>query len=214
MISLNTKEKIAVAILAKFHLIGWIGLNFTPWAEFMAMLTPLNLLLTMGVVLYFHQKFNRQFLVFFAVSFLVGFFVEVAGVHTGRIFGQYEYSGVLGPRLFEVPLMIGINWFLLLYTIGAFLSSFSFSKRTNTFFGALLMTGIDIFIEPFAIKHNLWQWTGNESGAVPLQNYFAWFVISYILFKVYYYLDFNKENKTAAFAFLVMFIFFFLNNIV
>lgn len=214
MIFLNKKDKIGIAIIAMFHLIGWVGLNFTPYSSYFAMLTPLNLLLIFGVVLFFHQKFDKNFFIFFAVSFLIGFFVEVAGVHTGRIFGEYEYSNVLGPRVFEVPLMIGINWFLLLYCIGAFLSSFSFSKITTAFLGAALMTISDFFIEPFAIKHNLWKWTGNESGSVPLQNYAAWFAISYFLFRIYFYLDFTKENKVAAFAYFVMLIFFILNNIV
>jgi putative membrane protein len=212
MIFLNNKDKIGIAILAMFHLIGWIGLSFTPYSSFFALLTPLNLLLTLGVILYFHQSFTKNFFIFLIVSFLIGFFVEVAGVHTGRIFGEYAYSNVLGPRLFEVPLMIGVNWFLLLYTIGAFLSSLSFSKTTNVILGAALMTATDFFIEPFAINYKLWEWT--DTGKVPLQNYAAWFAISYFLFRLYFYLDFTKENKVAAFAFFIMLIFFILNNIV
>jgi putative membrane protein len=36
--------------------------------------------------------------------------LEVVGVKTGLIFGEYKYGSTLGIKLFEVPLIIGFNW--------------------------------------------------------------------------------------------------------
>jgi uncharacterized membrane protein len=213
MTNLSNKEKLAVAYVAINHLIGFIGLNFTPYTELFAQLTPINLLVTSAVILLFHKQFNFHFILFFLVSFTVGFMVEVMGVHTGQIFGEYEYSSVLGPALFNVPLMIGVNWFLLLYCIGALLHNFSFSNRSKAIMGAALMVVIDFVIEPFAIEFNLWQWTGGKGG-VPLQNYIAWFAISFALFTAYYRFQFDRHNKVAALIYPIMFFFFFLNIVV
>lgn len=45
-----------------------------------------------------------------SVTMFVGFAVEALGVTTGVIFGAYHYTDRMGPRLHEVPLVIGINW--------------------------------------------------------------------------------------------------------
>jgi bisanhydrobacterioruberin hydratase len=211
MISLKGKENWAIAYIAMNHIIGLIGLNFTPYSELFALLTPVNLAVTILVILLFHTQFNAAFFAFFTVAFVFGMLVEALGVHTGSIFGEYHYTHILGPAVLDVPLIIGFNWFLLLYSIGAFLHRLSFSNNTKTFAGATLMVFADFLIEPFAIRFNLWQWTGSEAGEVPLQNYIAWWVISYLLFLIYYKLDFEKQNKVAAMAFPVMFFFFLLN---
>lgn len=213
MIKLTLKEKIGIGIVLMMHVVGIIGLNFSAFGENFANLTPVNLLVTLTVILFFHKQFNIHFLLFSLSAFSIGMLVEILGVQTGQIFGAYEYSSILGPHLLGVPFMIGLNWFLLLYVIGAFLQSFSFSKSILAVLGAFLMTIVDIVIEPFAIHFNLWKWTEVQHGNVPFQNYIAWFVISYLLFRLYYIFNFNKNNKVAGFTFLILFGFFLLNII-
>jgi len=50
-----------------------------------------------------------------AVS-IIGFLIEVIGVKTGYIFGRYYYGQSLGYHLLSVPLLIGLNWGVLLYS--------------------------------------------------------------------------------------------------
>lgn len=214
MIKLTLKEKIGIGIVLMMHVVGIVGLNFSTFGEDFANLTPINLLVTLAVISYFHRQFNFHFLLFFLSAFSIGMFVEIIGVQTGQIFGAYEYSTILGPQILGVPIMIGFNWFLLLYTIGAMLQSFSFSKNILAVTGAFLMMLIDIVIEPFAIRFNLWEWTGVQHGSVPFQNYVAWFVISFFLFKLYYLFNFDKNNKVAGFTFIILFIFFLLNFVI
>ena len=108
----------------------------------------------------------------------MGWLIELAGTNTGFPFGEYTYSGILGPGLFGTPFMIGVLWWVLIrsaYDIcGQFISS-DFFKSIIT---GLAMVGLDILIEPVAIGLNFWQWATPE---VPLENYVAWFMCSAVL---------------------------------
>ena len=75
--------------------------------------------------------------------------IEAIGVNTGEIFGAYGYGKVLGFKIFSTPPMIGINWAILVLGTGYWLKSI---KIKNTlllsFLGAIIMTILDILIEP------------------------------------------------------------------
>ena len=43
----------------------------------------------------------------------IGFGAELLGVHTGRPFGAYAYTGKLGPRVGGVPLLAAAAWALM-----------------------------------------------------------------------------------------------------
>ena len=43
---------------------------------------------------------------------LIGFIFEIIGVKTGLIFGHYKYCNGLGTKVFDVPLIISLNWAL------------------------------------------------------------------------------------------------------
>lgn len=115
------------------------------------------------------------------------FALEFVGVKTGLIFGQYSYTDVWVPAFRGVPVAISFAW------LGMLLTSFGLVQRFTTaahpvwlraLFLAVLMTVFDIFMEPVAVKLNYWQWldhTGNSFFVAPVQNYAAWFVISYAL---------------------------------
>ncbi len=48
----------------------------------------------------------RQTAVFFVISALISYVMEEIGVRTGRLFGHYHYSDMLGPKLGHVPVII------------------------------------------------------------------------------------------------------------
>ena len=81
--------------------------------------SALNLLLTLVVFYKMNNNFSGKFLILSAIIFLIGFSVEAVGVATGVLFGNYEYGAPFGFKIFETPLMIGVNWlFLALSTYG------------------------------------------------------------------------------------------------
>ena len=90
-------------IISVFYLVGIIGMSIPSIRPFFQALTPFHLLLSLGILLLFHADWNKSFMVFSIMAFVIGFGSEVMGVHTGFPFGNYEYGDVLGIKVFEVP---------------------------------------------------------------------------------------------------------------
>ncbi len=200
-----SREWISVAVLIIIHLVGLWGLGFSNWKSYFLLLTPLNLLVSNILLFAHHKEWNRAFISFAAITFLVGMLVEIGGVQKGWLFGEYVYSGVLGLKVLGVPLMIGVNWLMLIYCTGIISDKFKLSKWAKAVISASLMVIMDLFIEPVAIALNFWQWAAVE---VPLSNYIAWWGISFVLALVYQYSTFNKQNPLGFYLFIVQLLFF------
>ena len=196
----------ALLFLAVTHTAGAIGLNYEPTAQIFRQLTPLNLIMTTLVVLYYHREWNLKFLIFLVITFLTGFFVELIGVETGFIFGSYHYGETLGPKLLDIPVIIGLNWVLLVYISGFVSRAFLHDLWLKVISGALLMVLLDILIEPTAIRFDYWQW---ENKLVPIRNYFGWFVVSLPLHYLFQHNVIQKTNRIAPQVYFIMLGFFF-----
>ena len=221
---LKTKVQIATAIAILFHAIGFVGMFFN--REFFVLTTPLNLLLMFGLILYTQEKLNWQLLTFFGICFAVGIWVEVIGTSTGFLFGNYSYSKNLGPAFKNVPLVIGINWCIIMYCCGVAVHIVfkKLSDRVKEITGsatspilqllststdaAILAVFFDWILEPAAIKLGYWQWL--DDGDVPAFNYMCWFMISSVLLLLFGLLKFEKNNKFAVHLLMIMAMFFML----
>ena len=159
-------------ILIIFHLVG-IALLGGSWRHDLVILTPLNLLLIGGLYLNTSSKPTNVWL--YGLPALLGFAIEVIGTNTGVPFGAYTYSGILGPRLFATPLMLGLLWWVLIRSWFDVSRNWAQSLWLRSFITGLGMVGMDLLIEPVAIELNFWRWT---DVTVPLENYIAWFVLS------------------------------------
>lgn len=190
-----------------FHLVGLIGFLNSEWESLFIALVPYHLLLMLAFLIYSTDDFSNNIKLFALIIYLAGFFIEVIGVNSGLIFGNYTYGEALGIKLWSTPLMIGVNWLVLVYCTGVLLEKLNFQNRF--FFatiGALILVAIDFLIEPVAVRFDYWSWAG---GQIPLQNYIGWFIFSFLLFLVFKAFEFNKKN-TAAITLLLAQIGFFL----
>lgn len=169
---------LAAAILVIFHAVGLYGLAFSDHAADFRALTPLNLLLTIGLVLAFHRNWSTSFILFAAVVLLTGFLAEVIGVHTGLLFGHYRYGQALGPKLWEVPLLIAANWLLLVYVAGMLVQGLSAPWWARAGLAAGLMVLLDLLIEPVAALLDFWTW---EQHRIPASNYWGWLGVGLVL---------------------------------
>ena len=142
-----------------------------------ARLSFVVLFLTIILVLVYTTKHptKGQIIVMGAIG-LAGLVAEIIGVSTGIIFGEYEYVTGLGPKLFNVPLLLAPMWVLVSWY------GLAIYEATKKQFGiyavvvaAWAVVVYDIFLEPFATASNLWIWT---QGYVPLINYATWFVLA------------------------------------
>ena len=185
--------------------------------------TPFNLLLSFFLLVWTHHEKNKSFYFFIGIVFIVGFLSEVVGVNTGLLFGEYHYSKILGIQLFQVPILIAVNWFIIIYCSGigthVLLNkvinrvekdynepSLKLKAMSVIFDGASLAVLFDWLMEPVAIKLGFWTWGGD--GSVPFYNYFCWLLISILLLTVFNFFNFRKENKFAVNLLLTQALFF------
>lgn len=88
-----------------FYTIGVLGF-LIPWTQALFItITPFALLMSTYLLVIYHENYSiKAILVFTAIAF-IGFFIEVAGVNTGLIFGNYIYGDALGLKAFNTPLI-------------------------------------------------------------------------------------------------------------
>jgi putative membrane protein len=149
-------------------------------------------------------------IVFAGIVYLAGFLIEVAGVNTSLIFGEYSYGNTLGVKLWNTPLLIGVNWLILVYSTGILLKKYHLNRFVFAFTGAVILVFIDFLIEPVAVKYDYWSWS---LGSIPIQNYVGWFVVSFCMFLVFYAINFKKQNSASTVLLIAQVCFFMALNI-
>jgi putative membrane protein len=199
-------HRIAIIIIVLFHVVGFVGF-VTPYFDVLFLkIVPWHLLLMVSVVLYTHDRFNGKFFLFALLIFTMGFMAEFTGVHTSWLFGSYVYGETLGIKLFSIPLMIGVNWFLLIYSTGVFMQR---SRIKNTLLriigGAVILVLLDLLIEPIATQFDYWHWTSNS---IPIKNYTCWFLLSALMLFVFEKFKFKQQSMVASVLLFMQFIFF------
>ncbi len=141
--------------------------------------TPFNLLLGALLLIWnFPVKNGWRSLSIWTSIYLIGTVAEIIGVNTSLLFGEYRYGENLGPKLFGVPFLIGINWVVLTFLTATICNRFVQRKWLACLAGALLMVALDFFIEPIAPLFGFWHCDG---GRAPLRNFVDWFIVSLIL---------------------------------
>lgn len=206
------EEKIAIGVIGLFHVVGAFLLMFSKggWYQLAKDLVPLNLIFTCLVVFKYQKGYSKAFFLFCAFAYFLGLTAEWIGVNFGWLFGRYSYGEVLGTKVANTPLLIGMNWVLLLYCCGnlvSFLPAHPVFKIAGTVF---LMLATDYFLEPVAMKNDFWMW---HDGSIPLRNYMGWTAVSTLGALLLFQIRVELKNKVAAITCLIQFFFFLVQNI-
>ena len=200
---IKTYKSYFLYFLILVYISGSIGFVLNP--AFFSPFTPYTLLLTCFVFLIHSPLADKKFLLaFFSIAFL-GFIIEVIGVKTGLIFGKYSYGDGLGYKLLNVPLVISINWAMLICAGIIAVSSISTNKIAVLVVAALLVTGIDLLIEQVVTKLDFWQFEGGLPG---LNNYLSWIGFT-LLASYFFYPTIIKGNRNVSLIILILQIIFF-----
>ena len=217
-----SKQHIATFLVILFHVSGAIGILCTPYKDWFIKNTPINLCLMAALLIWNQRGKNISFLLFFMLAFITGMVTEMIGVHTGWLFGEYQYGQVLGPKINGVPWLIGLNWFVVVFCSGSVMLQMQdwFKRKLEkedfpmtpgiaslslVIDGAMLAVFFDWIMEPVAMKLGFWQWQNSE---VPLYNYLCWFLISALLLLAYRLFSFSKPNHFAVHLFIIQALFF------
>ncbi len=152
---------------------------------------------------------GRQLLAFAVTVFLVGWFFETVSVLTGFPFGNYHYTELMAPFLGHVPVSVMPAYCVMGYV------SFSMARILLNRLGgrpdavlrfgvpiaaSLLMVVWDLSMDPLrATIERRWVWLdGGSHFGVPVENYFGWAFVTWIMFQAFTLLLGRGRAKSLA----------------
>lgn len=149
------------------------------------------------------------------------FAMEAIGVATGAIFGEYTYGPTMWAQWLGVPFVIALNWCALTLACNevAIRIIGEPAKDEPNFLvkavGTAIIAGVltalyDVVIEPVAIKLDYWTWAAVD---IPLQNYFAWAAIAFVISLPLYLLRIRFRSPMLLVYFFAQLFFFVVLNI-
>jgi uncharacterized membrane protein len=176
-------------------LLGFVRLPLIPGG-----LASLTAIVFAGSVAHAWQGLGaRNLAIFLAVSAAISWLLEETGVATGLIYGAYHYTDYLGPKLGNVPVLIPIAWFMMIYP-SYVIAGLALERRAIgtprglgrlvalALAGAAVMTAWDFVVDPILSGESVraWIWeNGGEYYGVPLHNYAGWFVTTFAVHLAY-----------------------------
>ncbi len=191
--------------IARFYIVG-LALFMLPFTRaFFVTLIPFSLLLAIGLLFYFHPRWNAPTLFFFLFVGVASFLLEMAGTATGRIFGAYQYERGLGVQVCRTPLIIGLNWLFLVYACRSLAEGISARPLGRILIASLLMVAYDVVLEWVAPVMQMWRF---DSGYPPLRNFIAWFIASVVFQTLYQYLPVGSPTPLAGTMWKIQLAFF------
>ena len=168
--------------------------------EFILLFTPVILSVILILMLYFwHQPLKIKYWSL-AIVTIFGYLVEVVGIKTGLLFGDYSYGNLLGWKIFSTPIIIGLLWFIVTLSAWQIAGLYRKNKVITYLVAIILLISFDLILEQFAISYKLWLWPGN---IVPLFNYISWAFVGTIIF-VFYDRLLIKGKALSPFIMLVL----------
>jgi putative membrane protein len=204
---LRRNKKFVISFFALFYFVGFFG-TIIPYTHGLFLkLFPWALLLSfLGVLIFQKSEFDFKTVILLIITALAGFFLEVAGTNSQLIFGSYTYGETLGIKVFNTPLMIGINWVMLVFITGSVVEPLSVSPPLKVLFASVIMVFYDFLMEFIAPVLCMWTW---EGGVVPARNYVSWFIFAVILHSIFKIVR-VKTQSSIAFSILSIQVAFFI----
>jgi putative membrane protein len=139
---------------------------------------------------------TRGILIFFAICLVVGNILENVGVRTGFPFGSYYFTDLMGPKLFVVPIQLGLAYLGMAYlswTLGRVILGNMRSPVTGSrvvtlpLIAAFVMVAWDFSQDPvWSTVLHLWIWRqGGVYFGVPVSNFLGWYLTVYVFYQLF-----------------------------
>ena len=203
----NNKEflRLSIFILWLINVSGFFGI-LSDQKEFFLSTSPYVLTLTFLLLILNHELSDKKSKIGLMLIFTLGLITEILGVNYGLFFGEYSYGANLGPKIYGVPYVIGLNWVLLIIATGSLSDKLIKGKIINKIlFASILMVLLDLLIEKIAPKLDYWEFV---ISPVPFSNYLWWFKFSIIFQYIFLKTVKTKEYKLSSNILVIQFIFF------
>ncbi|WP_264039221.1 carotenoid biosynthesis protein [Mycolicibacterium hodleri] len=202
----------------------WVLVTAAVGSQILYPLMPESWLTTVtiaSVVLFFLASVADAYRVLGAASAAVlvavagggGLVAESVGVATGWPFGQYAYTGTLGPELLGVPVVVPMAWVMMAWPALVVARTLAGNAVAVTALGAVALTTWDVFLDPQMVAAGHWRWFDPEPGlplipGIPLTNYLGWLVVSAVVLATLNALLRRPDRPSAPAATLYLWVYF------
>jgi uncharacterized membrane protein len=134
----------------------------------------------------FATRGARYTVVLLVVAGCGGFAAELAGVHTGIPFGDYRYTGGLGPTLGAVPVVIAAAWVMMAHPARVVAETLTRGRPARVVVTAAALASWDVFLDPQMVHAEHWRWADPAPhlpgvGDVPLTNFGGWLLVALVV---------------------------------
>jgi uncharacterized membrane protein len=165
------------------------------------------------------RTYRSRILVFAALCLGVGTLFESVSLRTGFPFGHYRFTDLMGPKLFDLPILLTLayvgmgylSWVLGLVILEGQNEPLSGRKIVLVPLAAsFAMTAWDLSMDPvWADIDHAWVWQdGGSYYGVPVSNFFGWFFTAYIFFQLFALYFRNRviiPSRTSHWRFAILF---------
>lgn len=142
----------------------------------------------------------RGILAFMAIGTITGNCFENFGVLTGFPFGRYYFTDAMGPKVFAVPVLLGLAYLGMGYLSWTLAEVLVGGRRTIAvpLAATFVMVAWDFSMDPvWSTVLRCWVWLrGGPWFGVPTSNYAGWFLTNYVFFQAFALYD--RRHKPAV----------------
>ncbi len=139
----------------------------------------LVLLLSSSIPVYYglsKMTSSKKTLYMITILSILAYLIEYVGLTTGFPYGDFYYSKLAGPKIFNtLPVLVAFAWPPLV--IGSYFLFHNKERFLRDIRPVIFLVALDLVIDPGAVEIGLWGWLeGGWYYNVPLLNYFGWFI--------------------------------------
>ena len=168
-----------LAVMMSLGAAGHLIPTVLPW---MLRATPVFSAVTAAMVLApYLATGGRPFILWAAATYFFVLLLDLAGAASGAVFGAYTYGETLGWQWHGVPLLIGLNWMMVLNgavcVAGRVVppEADKWRRPAVALLAALVVVVYDLLLEPVATRLDYWRWA---DGLAPVRNYVVIFILA------------------------------------
>jgi uncharacterized membrane protein len=135
-------------------------------------------------------------LTFAALCVVVGNVFENLSTRTGFPFGHYHFTERMGPKILQVPILLGLAYVGMGYLSWTVARAMLGGRRgglagwrlaTLPLLASVVMTAWDVAMDPvWSTVGHLWIWErGGVYFGVPLSNFLGWLLTNYLIYQLF-----------------------------
>jgi uncharacterized membrane protein len=136
----------------------------------------------------------KGILLFFAVSLAVATLFESLSLRTGFPFGHYTFTGLMGPKVMQLPVLLALAYVgvgYVAWVVATLILAARAQSRVGLFLvpclAATAMTAWDLAMDPvWAYIDRAWIWfDGGGYFGVPFSNFLGWLLTTWCFYQLF-----------------------------